>query len=281
MKLIHFSAEHLRLQAPLPFGLRDASGRLLLGAGASIAHPDQLEHLRSLPLFADEDEANEWRRHLGAAVGSMLRQNATLKTIAELRPPDTHDTATHEASLPEQWDSLVSLLDLALREDGPAAGLLTRVGQVHERAVRLAQRQLDASLYHLIHTAAQSHQRYSSHHALLVMLVCDQAAQLLGWTPAQVTSLGCAALSMNVAMATLQDHLAASDTPLTPAMLHGLVASSGPMNISNSRSASAPYSATTSSGLTTLPRALDIFSPFSPRIIPWLTSFWNGSGQFT
>ena len=218
MKLIHFSAEHLRLQAPLPFGLRDATGRLLLGAGASIAHPDQLEHLRSLPLFADEDEANEWRRHLGAAVGSMLRQNATLKTIAELRPPDTHDTATHEASLPEQWDSLVSLLDLALREDGPAAGLLTRVGQVHERAVRLAQRQLDASLYHLIHTAAQSHQRYSSHHALLVMLVCDQAAQLLGWTPAQVTSLGCAALSMNVAMATLQDHLAASDTPLTPAM---------------------------------------------------------------
>ncbi len=31
-------------------------------------------------------------------------------------------------------------------------------------------------------------------------------------------------------------------TPLTPSMLQGLVASSGPMNISNSRSASAPYS---------------------------------------
>ena len=53
------------------------------------------------------------------------------------------------------------------------------------------------------------------------------------------------------------------------------------MNISYSRSESAPYSATTSSGLMTLPRLLDIFSLFSPRIMPWLTSFWNGSGVLT
>ena len=64
-------------------------------------------------------------------------------------------------------------------------------------------------------------------------------------------------------------------------MLHGLTASSGPMNISYSRSASAPYSRTTSSGLTTLPRLFDIFSSFSPRIMPWLTSFWNGSDVLT
>ena len=70
-------------------------------------------------------------------------------------------------------------------------------------------------------------------------------------------------------------------TPTTPAVLQGFTASSGPMNISNSRSESAPNSRTTSSGFTTLPRAFDIFSPFSPRIIPWFTSFWNGSGVLT
>ena len=64
-------------------------------------------------------------------------------------------------------------------------------------------------------------------------------------------------------------------------MLQGFTASSGPMNISYSRRASAPYSLTTWSGLTTLPRLFDIFSPFSPRIIPWLTSFWNGSSVLT
>ncbi len=47
-------------------------------------------------------------------------------------------------------------------------------------------------------------------------------------------------------------------TPLTPVMLQGLTASSGPMNISYSRSESAPYWATTWSGLTTLPRLFDI-----------------------
>ena len=41
-------------------------------------------------------------------------------------------------------------------------------------------------------------------------------------------------------------------------MLHGLTASSGPMNISYSRKLSAPYSATITSGLITLPRAFDI-----------------------
>ena len=88
LKLIHFSAEHLRMDAPLPFGLRDASGRLLLSAGQSLASPAQLEELRAQDLYADEDESNEWRRKLGAAVGAMLRQNAPLKSIAEARPQD-------------------------------------------------------------------------------------------------------------------------------------------------------------------------------------------------
>jgi HD-GYP domain-containing protein (c-di-GMP phosphodiesterase class II) len=76
---------------------------------------------------------------------------------------------------------------------------------------------VDASLYHLIHSAGHSLEKYSSHHALLVMVVCEQAAQLLGWSDDALRSLGCAALTMNVAMASLQDQLADSDLPLTPA----------------------------------------------------------------
>ena len=55
LKLIPFSAEHLRLGKPLPFGVRDAGGRLLLAAGASIVQQDQLQHLCMQPLYADED----------------------------------------------------------------------------------------------------------------------------------------------------------------------------------------------------------------------------------
>ena len=46
--------------------------------------------------------------------------------------------------------------------------------------------------------------------------------------------------------------------------------SKSPMNMMCRRIVSAPYWATMSLGLTTLPRDLDIFSPPSPRIIPWL-----------
>mmetsp|Transcript_20064 Transcript_20064/g.31617 ORF Transcript_20064/g.31617 Transcript_20064/m.31617 type:complete len:206 (-) Transcript_20064:2349-2966(-) len=67
-------------------------------------------------------------------------------------------------------------------------------------------------------------------------------------------------------------------TPATWEVCQGLVASRGPMNISYRRRASAPDSCTTSSGLTTFPRLLLIFSLSLPRIIPWCTSFWKGSG---
>jgi len=220
VKLVSFSTEHLRLDAPLPFGVRDATGRLLLTAGASITRTGQLEQLRSLPLFAEEDETTEWRRKLGATVGVMLRQNTTLKAIAEARPQESgrDGLVSADPTVPEQWDSLGTGLDLALREARPGPEFIARVRQLHERASKLSQRQADASLYHLIHGAGHSTARYGSHHALLVMLVCEQAAPVLGWSPQAVRSLACAALSMNVAMAALQDQLATSDVPITAAM---------------------------------------------------------------
>jgi HD-GYP domain-containing protein (c-di-GMP phosphodiesterase class II) len=219
VKLTAFSPEHLRLDATLPFGVRDGSGTLLLQAGARIVTNDQLAYLRSKTLFADEQESAEWRRKLGASMGEMLRQNAPLKAIAAVRPPQSsrEGLVTHDSSVPDHWESLAVSLDAALREARPEAEFVARVRHLQERASRLGQRHVDSSLYHLIHTAGHSMEKYSSHHALLVMLVGEQAAMLLGWSHAAVCSLGCAALTMNVAMAGLQDRLADSDLPLTAA----------------------------------------------------------------
>ncbi|HYN59604.1 MAG TPA: phosphohydrolase [Rubrivivax sp.] len=220
MKLIPFSSDHLRTDVALPFGVRDANGRLLLAAGAHISSDEQLAYLRGQRLFADEDESIEWRRKLGAAMGVMLRQNAPLKSIAEARPQANSREAPSaaDANVPDQWESLSSMLDQALRDAGPNDEFIARVRLVHERASRLGLRHGDVSLYHLIHAAGHTLEKYSSHHALLVMLVCGQAATMLGWRAEAVCSLGCAALTMNVAMATLQDQLASTAAPLTPAM---------------------------------------------------------------
>ena len=67
---------------------------------------------------------------------------------------------------------------------------------------------------------------------------------------------------------------------LHPRMLstdHGAVWSNGPMNISYTRNVSAPYSFITSSGFTTFPLDLLIFSPLDPKIIPWEVRFAYGS----
>ena len=61
--------------------------------------------------------------------------------------------------------------------------------------------------------------------------------------------------------------------PLTALSLQAAAFSKSPMNMIYSRMVSAPYWATTSLGLMTLPRLLDIFSPPSPRIMPWEVRF--------
>jgi len=220
LKLIAFSVEHLSLEVPLPFGLHDHKGRLLLSAGQPIANASQLNKLREQPLFVDEDESNQWRRKLGGAVGAMMRQDAPLKSIAEARPRagGRETLASADATVPEQWESLSTMLDEALRDASGVPEFVARLRLVHDRASKLGQSRVDSSLYHLIHGAANTIEKYSSHHALLVMLVAEQAAQVLGWTAQAVRSLGCAALSMNVAMVALQDQLAVSDTALTPGM---------------------------------------------------------------
>lgn len=226
VKLIAFSSDHLRLDHALPFGVRDAFGRLLLNVGAMIRNEDQLDHLRSLSLWADEAESAAWRRRLAEKVDQMVRGNASLKTIADAQPaaPQRDAAAVAEVPVGDQWESLVTALDAALRdgrETRETAGdgdWLVRLAAVHQRAGRLGERWPDNSLYHLVHNAGGSTFKYSCHHALLAMLVCRQAATLLGWDAPMVHSLGHAALTMNVAMVALQDELAASRSAPSAAM---------------------------------------------------------------
>ncbi|MBX3600876.1 MAG: hypothetical protein KF863_09630 [Rubrivivax sp.] len=219
MKLVPFSPQYLRLEEPLPFGVRDADGRLLLGAGQTIATQEQLAELRAQRLFAEESESAEWQRRLAAAVDAALRQGATLKDVAAARPEQPARVAAQpELPLPEQWDELVVQLDAALRDVRPGSDWLPRLLGVHARARRLGERRFDASLYHLIYTAAHSTDKYSSHHALLTLLIAEQAARLLEWPAERVDALGRAALTMNVAMVRLQDMLAQTDHKPTPEM---------------------------------------------------------------
>jgi HD-GYP domain-containing protein (c-di-GMP phosphodiesterase class II) len=222
VKLVPFPAKYLRLNEPLPFGLRDAEGRLLLAAGQAITLKARLVELTSQPLFGEEAESADWRRRLAAATDLALRQGATLAAVAEARPealPAREQTqaAPVTQSLAAQWDDLVAQLDLALRDVRPGNGeWRARLFAVHGRARQVFQRRPDASLYHLVYEAGHSTQKYSCHHALLALLMGEQAAAMLAWPQNWIDSLGRAALTMNVAMLRLQDQLAATEKPPSP-----------------------------------------------------------------
>ena len=220
VKLIAFSPQYLRLNEPLPFGVRDASGRLLLSAGKTIDSRASLEELAKQALFADEAESADWNRRLAAAMDQMIRQGASLKDVVAARPegPAREAATPTLQTLTEQWQDLVKQLDSALREVRAGSDWRNRLFSVHARSRLLAQKRLDASLYHLVYEAGHSTQKYSCHHALLTLLICEQAAPLLGWSPAWTDSVGRAALCMNVSMLRLQDQLAASQLAPTSAM---------------------------------------------------------------
>lgn len=218
MNLIPFSKQYLRLHEALPFGLRDAGGRLLLAAGQRVDSNERLDQLLREPLFADEVESSDWRRRLAAAVDAMIRRNASLKDIAGARP-----AAAQGPSPDSAWSSgrpcheLAQALEAALRDLQADAGWPSRLLALQGRARALRMGRLDAALYHLIYAAGQDAAHYSSPHALLCALIGGEAASLLSWPDAMVGSLECAALTMNIAMRRLQDQLAVTEAGITPA----------------------------------------------------------------
>jgi HD-GYP domain-containing protein (c-di-GMP phosphodiesterase class II) len=231
LKLVPFSPQYLRLDDPLPFGLRAVNGQLLLAAGQQVPNAMRLAELRQQPLYADEVEAADWYRRLGAAVDQALRQGQTLAQVVAARPDAVQTrepTATATPTeLHDQWYELTTQLDLALRNVQTDAEWRSRLFTLHIRARQLLQRRTDASLYCLAYDSIHTTQRYSSRHALLVMGVCELAAPLLGWPQDWIDSLGRAALTMNVAMLKLQDQLASSQLPPTPAMATEIAAHAG------------------------------------------------------
>ena len=215
------------MDEPLPFGVRDAHGRLFLAAGQKVPSAGRLDELKRLPLFADESEAADWNRRLAAAMDAALRQNSSLRAVAALRPDPVAPRESASAPLqpwPEQWDEVVTQLDAALREVHPTSPWRSRLLAVHGRARQLLQRRPEASLYCLVFEALSSARRYGCQHALLVMAICEDAAAILGWPAAWIDSLGRAALTMNVSILRLQDQLACSQLGPTPAMMAELAA---------------------------------------------------------
>lgn len=79
----------------------------------------------------------------------------------------------------------------------------------------LFESETDKSLLLLVFSAGSSAEGYGANHSMLVYMTCELSARQLEWDDAQRKSLRRAALTMNIAMAQVQDQLALEAGPLS------------------------------------------------------------------
>ena len=145
MKLFAIATKDLPpLDRALPFPLRDATGRLLVGAGIKVADVRLRQELQRTSLFAEEHHYVEWQRRLNAAMDQRLREGAALKDVVAARPDAApRELAARSVSTGDAWFELRSRLDAVLSDVGSDNDGLARLGELHARGRALLQRRAD------------------------------------------------------------------------------------------------------------------------------------------
>jgi HD-GYP domain-containing protein (c-di-GMP phosphodiesterase class II) len=188
----------LHIGSPLPFQVLDSEERLLLNEGQVIHDEAQFEALVTRGAWANRAQVEAIRKANSAPATAPVQVRLSLFDHWD-RLLWQFDRVTRALTKREQPDSTVltffkSLESLIERDPDIALFLCTR------------QEDRRFALYPL---------RHSIHCGVLAFLV----AKHLGWDGPRCTSLGCAALTMNIGMLDLQAQMAEQDTPPTKKQL--------------------------------------------------------------
>lgn len=221
MRLLPVPAGTLRPGEPAPVDIYDDDGALLLAEGQAADNEKLTQVLASRRVFINESLAHKWKGLSPSPLKNMLRPATAPAQLGGAQPEPKFresqflDTGfAQELPLTEEWDALHRVLTSALRDAKPGGDWLKRVIRAHRRVQQLGSRSPDGSLYYLVYRSSQPQDNYSALHAMLVCLVCQAAARVLGWPRDWVQAVGLASLTMNATMTELQDTLGNSD--LTP-----------------------------------------------------------------
>jgi len=181
----------LKPGVPLPFGVRDAAGRLLLAKGLVLHDQAKLLELLNRGMFVDTEEVK--------------RSAPVRESEAVQRPLERFSS---------RWDAFLRKLGLLLQAPGDPSFLK----QVRELVVQMAgctDSCTDQMIFLIVRHDYSQTNRYTEVHSLHVAALCHLVSRRLGWSDARRLSLIGAALTMNLGMANLQAKLAGQRTPPT------------------------------------------------------------------
>jgi HD-GYP domain-containing protein (c-di-GMP phosphodiesterase class II) len=187
MQLLRLCAHQVRLHEPLPWNVRHEPGHLLLGKGFVLKEQEQIDTLLERGVYVDVEEYEAHLRELKAAQGRKdpfsVWANILKRTGQLLR--NHHDN-------PNFADDLCTLstqIQGAMKDD------------------------VDAGTFEMVSGETTG---YAIAHSLQTAFVASLASTRFGWTDSDQATLIRAALTMNIAMLDMQNHLTQQSTPLTP-----------------------------------------------------------------
>lgn len=181
---------HIKPGAALPFGVRDAEGKLLLAKGQMVPNDQMRDALLNRGVFVDLDE---------------------------LRDPSArgNDSGTGGEDFFARWEALQTRLSVLLR--APQETLfLPRVKECAAQVIGWSERFTDQLIFVVVQHDHTRHEVYGLVHLQHAAAVVAVLSRRLGWTPERQKSAVGAALTMNLAIIDLQGRLASRGGKLLP-----------------------------------------------------------------
>ena len=217
MKLITIDIASIRLGSPLPFSLRGTDGALLAPKGSVLRTRADIDVLlsRGISLCVDTSESGDSHRVYMSQLHKMLRADTAIGEIATAQLSAESAFATAESDIPPDWMDLQLTATKLLRSPSKT-DFFDKFTQLEAVLGTLVHKSPDATLFALIFLSTDETRMYSATHSMLVSSICTIAARdVLKWPAEKIHTLARAALSMNIGMTELQDHLAQQIKPLT------------------------------------------------------------------
>ncbi|HSW06007.1 HD-GYP domain-containing protein [Aquabacterium sp.] len=206
MRIVPAPPSAFRAGCPAPFALLDGHGRTLVRKGACLTERWQLNQLLSRGLWMHADDAHRFYRV--AATGDPPSGQGGREVPAGASDP-------MDAKSPEYWQALCARADHLLR-DPMSGSFLADLHRLHAELMQRLDENPDLALFALTHLASISLRHYSATHALLCAALLTVAAPTVPpWTTGDTTSLGLAALTMNVSITVVHNAMAAQTRPPT------------------------------------------------------------------
>lgn len=165
---------------PLPCGIRDAAGRLLLARGNVLANDEQVQALLDRGAFVDLDELMGPRAEILQA------------------PPER---------LPGLWRAHAERVAAQLQAP-PTAGWPERLLETARTGLTLVDRLPDLAIYMVVRGDAPPNLHYGVMHSVHTATTLALMGRRLGWDDPQIVRLMAAALTMNLSVLPLQGRLA-------------------------------------------------------------------------